>query len=241
MSRAAPRRGGDGAPGDARCAPLPAPVDPVFALPRGGALLPVVPCHDDAARALLAGRIVRDPLDVESHARRVVLACHRGRADDAASALADLFLATGARVRELRAALLDHARAHLDDEVAAFLDAALDGGLAADASLPMGLRARLDLGLVGDPRLVVKADAPPPREVPVDAEPAHARAAALIDQGDVDAARRLLEDAVLADPHDDVATRELLAIYRHGRDAAAHAAMRRRLAERGERVPAAWA
>jgi hypothetical protein len=69
---------------------------------------------------------------------------------------------------------------------------------------------------------------------------AHEEAMARIDEGDLDGARHLLEQALLDGPDQVDAMRELLDIYRYTRDDTAKAAMLERLRQRHGAAPAGW-
>jgi Flp pilus assembly protein TadD len=62
----------------------------------------------------------------------------------------------------------------------------------------------------------------------------------LLDNGDLEGARTLLEEALLSDPTDTQIATELLLIYRHSRDDAAQAAMTAKLQARGAALPVGW-
>jgi hypothetical protein len=149
--------------------------------------------------------------------------------------LVDTFLALGSKGRALREQLLDEAAEGLQDDELAFFRAAMAEGLSAEAGLPLGTLSVLDPGLMGRLHVVSQAR----REL--QQETLAQQAAALIDQGDLAAARQLLEAGLLENPHDEDVARELLSVYRHSRDADAESAMRQRLTERFGQTPPSWA
>lgn len=148
-----------------------APVD-AWALMRGEPL-PAGVRHRAAWRQACAD-VARDPLQLEAHARRVLLACmaqERLQADGPRQAspgqapfgvervhvfdaLVDCFLALGSRGRGFRAALLERGRLWLDDERHDFLARHLPDGLSPQDALPTYGTALLDPGLIGLPVLV---------------------------------------------------------------------------------------
>lgn len=210
-------------------------VDPAFAFPTGGPLLPQIPCENHAAWRHLSSIVARDPLDTEAHARRVLHALHAGEDTQVLTALLDLFLALGSKGRELREHLLTLAEARLPAEDAEFFRQRLDEGLSPQAGLPLGTLSVLDTGLMGQSLLVQQKRAAARQESLAE------QASALIDQGDLAAARQLLEEGLMNHPQDGAAAQELLAVYRHSRDSHAEQAMRQRFQDRFGNPPPTWA
>lgn len=210
-------------------------IDPAFAYPAGGSLHVHPAADPQSVWRHLSSLVARDPLDLESQVRRVVQAVDNGDATHAWSALIDLFLALGPRCRSLRSDMLDRARPLLAPEDVDFLRRSLDAGLLPGADLPLGSQSILDAGLIGHVGMIRH------ERVQAVEQSVAEQAAALLDQGDLDAARSLLEDALVQNPDDEAVSRELLAIYRHSRDNQAVAAMRDRLTARHGKVPASWA
>lgn len=122
------------------------------ALMRGEPLPPGVR-HRSAWRQACA-EVARDPLNLDAHARRVLLAGMGGQRPQVFDALVDCFLALGERGQALRQALLDRARPWLDDESHDFLARHLPGGLTRNDPLPTHGVALLDPGLIGLPVVV---------------------------------------------------------------------------------------
>ncbi|MEX8518607.1 MAG: hypothetical protein AB3X44_08855 [Leptothrix sp. (in: b-proteobacteria)] len=187
----------------------------------------------DAWRHLTA-MIARDPLDLASHVRRVLLACRPPLTERAFGALVDLFLALGSQGRGLRQSMLEQAESWLDPDDANFLRAYMDLGLRTDSSLPAALGSALDRAVSGSAQMVARH-----RVEAVEVSPLE-RATSLLDNGDLEGARTLLEEALLSDPTDTQIATELLLIYRHSRDDAAQAAMTAKLQARGAALPVGW-
>lgn len=124
----------------------------VAALMRGEPLPPGVR-HRSAWRQA-CGEVARDPLNLDAHARRVLLACMAGERAPVFDALVDVFLALGPRALALRQALVERAQPWLDDESHDFLVRHLPGGLTRDDPLPTHGAALLDPGLIGLPVVV---------------------------------------------------------------------------------------
>jgi hypothetical protein len=213
---------------------LVAPVDPAFAYQPGGKLQAMPGSEPASVWRHLSSQIARDPLDLESHVRRVSLAADGGEPGQAFTAMVDLFLALGPKGRGLRSMLIRHAEKALTPEELDYLRAALDSGLSPGMDLPLGVHAALDPGLMNGTAMVRHSRAAAAERSLVE------QAGELLDHGDIEAARRLLEEALMQSPEDEAVSKELMAIYRHTRDTQAVAAMRDRLAERHGRVPAAW-
>lgn len=210
-------------------------IDPAFAYAPTGPLYRPGSCDPLDAWRFLSSAVARDPLDLESHARRVALAASSQHAGQTFTALMDVFLALGDKGRNLRTQLLEMATPSLSSEDADFFRQALISGLSRGAGLPMGTHSVLDPGLMG--RLDMVAH----QRQQAAAQSVAEQAAALVDQGDLAAARQLLEEAVLQNPDDLEASHELLGIYRHSRDSQAQQLMRDKLTARFGRTPAPWA
>jgi len=208
--------------------------DPAFAIAAGGplALSPACPAQD--AWRHLTSSICRNPKDLEAHVRRVLLAVRAPLPDRLFGAMLDLYLILGPSGRHLRESMLDQASPQLDPEDQHFLRHYLAEGLSRDVQLPAALGSVLDPAAIGSVRLVEKQKAVVAETSALD------QAVQLLDDGDLDGARQLLESALLADPTDEAVAKELLLIYRHSRDDAAQAAMLARLQEQGAPAPEGW-
>lgn len=209
-------------------------VDPVFTYQRSGRLDAEYGADPVAAWRHLSSLVARDPLDLESQARRVLLSTQAPHRAQAFGALIDLFLALGDKGRGLRRTLLDAARSCLADDEHRFLLAHLDGGLSRRATLPAATGSVLDAAVIGNLHPVGQ------QRRATQAASRVEEAIELLDQGDLPAAQSLLEEVLLDDPDDTTALRELQAIYHHSRDDAAKAGLQARLQERHGRLPAQW-
>lgn len=209
-------------------------VDPAFRFSSSGRLSAQGGIEELDSWRYLTSQICRDPLDLEAHVRRVLLSGRSSEPGKAFSALADLFLALGPAGKGLRAAMLNAVGSALSSDERGYFQTHLEQGLARGAALPVGAVAALDQGLIGSPNMVARALHQAAEETAVQ------KASALLDQGDVAAARQLLEDTLMQSPDaDDVAT-ELMLIYRYSRDDEAIRAMKQRLTSKFGRLPAAW-
>jgi hypothetical protein len=179
-------------------------------------------------------QIARDPLDIEAHARRVLLASRPPLTDRAFGALVDLFLALGDNGRSLRRQLLEQASAWLDPDDAHFLRLHLDTRLSRGAQLPTQRWSVLDTAVVGSLAMVGLQRREVAQETPFQ------QAMSLLEYGDLAGARGMLELALLEEPDNEEVNRELLAIYQHSRDDAGKAEMADKLVARHGALPSGW-
>lgn len=208
--------------------------DPMFVFARGGRLdCPSGMDVQDAWRHF-SMQIARDPLDIEAHARRVLLASRPPLTDRAFGALVDLFLALGDNGRSLRRQLLEQASAWLDPDDAHFLRLHLDTRLSRGAQLPTQRWSVLDTAVVGSLSMVGLQRREVAQETPFQ------QAMSLLEYGDLAGARGMLETALLDEPDNEEVNRELLAIYQHSRDDAGKAEMADKLVARHGALPSGW-
>jgi len=209
-------------------------LDPAFVFSASGDLRPTEPCDPHQVWRSLTSQVARDPLNVESHTRRVLLAIENTWSLRLTSAMVDLFLALGTHGKDLRTELLVLAKPQLQDELISYFQSRLDSDSSPIETLPLGIFASLDGGLMGAANLVAQHRSPVPEETITE------RALHLIDIGEIAAAQALLETSLLETPDDSRLTEELLAIYRHNRDSRAETEMRHLLVERHGRLPLGW-
>lgn len=208
--------------------------DPMFVFARAGRLdCPSGMDVQDAWRHF-SMQIARDPLDIEAHARRVLLASRPPMTDRAFGALVDLFLALGDNGRSLRRQLLEQASAWLDPDDAHFLRLHLDTRLSRGAQLPTQRWSVLDTAVVGSLGMVGLQRREVAQETPFQ------QAMSLLEYGDLAGARGMLEAALLEEPDNEEVNRELLAIYQHSRDDAGKAEMADKLVARHGALPSGW-
>lgn len=208
--------------------------DPAFAIASSSWLAPSTSCPPLDAWRHLTAAVSRNPKDLESHTRRVLLAAQVPLSDRLFGALLDVFLALGPNGRHLREQLLDRAASHLDPDDQLFFRHCLAEGLRPDAQLPNAPGSVLDPAIIGISRLVEK------QRVAVAEVGVLEQAISLLDDGDLDGAKQLLEGALLSNPTDVAIANELLLIYKHSRDDLAVTAMVARLQEQGAAAPEGW-
>lgn len=212
-----------------------APLDPAFVLKPGGRLSPLSAIDPLQAWRHVSAAVARDPLDLEAQVRRILLARDEPALQPRLmGALIDLFLALGTHGETLRRQLLAGCVDVLEAEDAQYLERSLPSGLQVGQSLPAGANALGDSGAVGTQALVSQ------QRVTRDERSTLEEAVELLEHGDLDGARALLEAAVLLDPDDAALATELQMIYRHSRDAAAERAMALQVQARHGRLPAKW-
>lgn len=163
----------------------------------------------------LEQRIHRNPRDLLSHVRRLLLNSVLDDGEGVYGALVDLFIVLGYRGRPLRNRLLGVSGYKLTSEQRRFLEAHLEDGLeASDVHLGTS-RSCLSQQVSGKTSLVVRSgdSGEPGRDLLDVAMDALAR-------GEDDAAQELLEGALEADPGSEPVCIELLALYkrRNSRD-----------------------
>lgn len=209
-------------------------MDPVFVYAGFDRVQPADQCAPIDAWRHLSAMVARDQQDLASHVRRVLLACRPPLTDRAFAALVDMFLALGSQCRQLRQMMLEQAAPCLEPEDVAFLRTYLDAGLRTDSSLPSAPGSIFDRAVSGSGQMVARQRVEAVESTPLE------RATSLLEHGDLEGARTLLEEALLSDPTDTQIATELLLIYRHSRDDAAQAAMTAKLQARGGALPAGW-
>lgn len=158
--------------------------------------------------------ISRDPRDLLSHVRRIVLAHDQGASEELFPALLDLFVALGNKGLDLRKRMLGFARSELAIGHYRQLLDSLAMGLK-EKGIPTVPGSMLQSGLEGWSILVHEGDHQPnaPRDPLVEARE-------FLEYSQLEEARILLEAAVLMTPHRVELHDELLDIYRSTRDEA---------------------
>ena len=170
--------------------------------------LPVIGMEGGYLR-FLEQRIHRDPRDLATHVRRLLLNHALGDRDRTNGALVDLFLVLGYRGYPLRKRLLYIVRNTLSQSQQQFFESHLEDGLYADdtgSSVPHSCLSRQIRGTV---RIVSEVGA---REQPHRDPVAVARDALAANEDDV--AKAILEGALDADPGSEEICVELLSLYK---------------------------
>lgn len=162
----------------------------------------------------LVHRVSRNPMDLIVHVQRIMLSARLCLHEELYGALLDLFIALGKKGYLLRARLFEQCRALLSRQQQQALLIGLFSGIAALDIVPMTVHSRLTAGITGRLDIVSVDDAA--EQAPL--EDVLTEAHDLIDSGQIDAARTLLESALIATPSNHLLSHDLLAIYRHTRN-----------------------
>lgn len=189
---------------------------------------------DAALATVLAQRVARCRTHLLSHVQRIHLHAEHGSAEQLAGALADLFITLGDKGRDLKLRMLDITSPHLDDTWLSFLYDHLDSGLEAATPLPATQHSRLTAAMTDHFDLVARTTNTAATLTLLD------EVHELLNNGAIDAARHLLETALLEDPTVPELHWELLEIYRHTRDYDHMQRMAAQLAPLEPRVRDAW-
>ena len=161
-------------------------------------------------------RVAREPTDLRSHVQRVYLYSRMKNADGLYGALVDLFIALNSKGYLIRKRMLSHAEYLLNAEQFQALTRKLESGLRASDAMPLSSSSVLSRGLIGINNFIsfiTNDDSAISQHADVVEE-----AEELLDAGQIDEARIILEQAILEEPwrkdlHDD-----LLEIYLATRD-----------------------
>jgi len=171
----------------------------------------------------LAHRVSRNANDLISHVQRVILVRQQRDQDASYGALLDLFIALGDKGLRLRRRLLATCGTLLSNEQRQALKKGLAKGVLSSDPLPPSRFSRLSNTVDGEVLVERRADLDTG-----DQYGALEEARDLIDSGQIDTARQLLEAAFAAAPNDGALEEELLNLYRHTKNHEDFAAMRMR-------------
>ncbi|MEN8166364.1 MAG: hypothetical protein ABFR65_02680 [Pseudomonadota bacterium] len=178
----------------------------------------------DKAVEYLDHAISRTQNDLRSHVQRVYLYIDKKDADTVYGALVDLFIILKESGRPLRERMLEASRTVLGEKRYRFLVQHLDSGIRATDAVPPSRTSLLSKGLSGTNQLVMKQNS---REIsqqdPLEVAHDH------LEYGQIDEARKVLEMAILREPHRPELHQDLLEIYRSTNAREPFLAMRRRL------------
>jgi len=183
----------------------------------------------------IAYHIVRSPMDLCNHVRRIVLQYDMRDSEGLYAALLDLFIVLENKGFDLRRRVLGGARSRLTLQQYRTLYACLNSDQVQCDRLPAPPDSMLAKGLIGSRSLVEAAD----NENESARDPL-IEAREYIEYCQVDQARALLEQAILDQPQRMELHTELLEIYRSTRDRASFLAFWRRLNEIDNSAPDVW-
>jgi len=176
--------------------------------------------------AYLFHRVARFPSDLRSHVQRIYLHLAEENGMDTYAALVDLFVSLGAKGRELRQRMLRQSWPVLTAEQRDILTRYLESGLDRLDHTPPAPGSALLLGVGGTRHLVEKTgySSTASRDVMQQVDE-------LLEYGQLEEARGLLEESLLQYPLRSELHEQLLDIYERSRDFARFNSMRLRLSE----------
>jgi hypothetical protein len=188
-----------------------ADVEPVYCV-SGSSDLRFPPEYHVLLGAHLCHCVARDPSDLRSHVRRILLHLEDSQAIDLYAALVDLFIALGHRGFELRRRMLNMSRSLLKPHQHDVLSEALVTGLD-PISVPTVPGSVLSRGIVGSLDMVkpIAEKTSEPRDPLIEARE-------FLEYSQIEEAREVLERAVMSEPQRSDLHIELLEIYRSTRD-----------------------
>ena len=211
------------------------PLDPAFGLSVSRALR-----IDAGARGMRAldhfSHLVRaSPADLRAHVQRINLGVAQADANAVYGALLDLFLVLGAKGAALRKRMHQLAGPALSPEIRELFQDYLERGVTETDVLPTAAASVLSRGLRGTTRLIerVGAGAAAARD-PLD------EANECLEYGQVEAARCILEAAVLAEPARVELHNDLLEIYERTKDRENFLDMHRKLSAGQNPLADSW-
>lgn len=198
-------------------------VDPVF-FPPPQRFRYAFPDISSDLGSWLAQQVARSPRRLDLHVQRIVLHAEQGSVVQLMASLVDLFIVLGNAGHGLRKRLLDANRRRLPADMETFLQTHLSEALAPDTPLPMELPwSRLSLGLSGVSRLVSREQLSTSPHQPLE------MAQNLLNDGNINEAMALLEQALMKTPDDSALQAELLATCRATRDSSTLRRLREKL------------
>lgn len=212
----------------------PGDLEPVYSVSACGELIFPKGMHG-VLKDYFCHSIARDPNDLRSHVRRILLEYEEGNSPGLYAALLDLFIALGKRGVGLRKRMLELAKAMLEPQQFKLLSDSFGHGLEplhapiiSGSILGRGIEGSLDMiHPVGGGREGGARDA-------------LVEAREYIEYSQLDEARVVLERAILREPQRTELYMELLDVYRSTRDSINFSRMSWELKGREIPVPEAW-
>lgn len=182
----------------------------------------------------LSHSVARDPNDLRSHTRRILVAVDRGEPGRLCGALIDLFIALGTRGEALRKRMLGVAKPKLRARDFQGLSEILSGYRSADR-FPFVEHSVLAKGTLGSV-VLTRPESPQSHQ----ARDPLVEAREYIEYSQIDAARVVLERAIVTDPGREELHLELLDLYRSTRDRLHFWDMAKKLEELENPFAKAW-
>ena len=182
---------------------------------------------NDIAIENLCHRIARDPQDLRAHIQRIALYMRTQNNEGVYSALIDLFIALGEKGGAIRKRMFSNAEPYLSDKRKFFFSSILHRGIRDTDPVPDAHVAVLCKGYIGNNNFIVESAH---NSCTYEDDPRQ-EANDCLSYGQVDEARKILEQAVLQEPWREDLQTDLLEIYWATRDVKACQAMYERLAD----------
>lgn len=184
----------------------------------------------DRGYAYLSQQVARRPQDLRLHMQRIFLLVDSKQKDRLPGALVDLFIVLGAAGQALKKRCLKLATGLLDGAARRLLESAVNRGIRPDDPALSRYRGTvLSLGFTGTPMLVTRRQ----QRQGAGYQSVFEEASACLEYGQLDEARRVLEEGVNQQNDDPRLLELLLEIYQRCDDKPAIDAMRARLRDRG--------
>ena len=209
--------------------------EPAFGLSNSRALQIDAAAWGARAQDHFAHLIATNPADLLAHVQRINLCVAQSDANAVYGALLDLFLVLGTKGGALRKRMYEAAARRLENETRNLLADSLVSGLAVTDVLPISSASVLSRGLRGTTELVESAVA-----AGVGIRDPLEEANECLEYGQIDAARRILEAAVLDQPDREELHNDLLEIYQKTGDLESFLEMHGKLAARHNPLADVW-
>ncbi len=210
--------------------------EPSFFIHRSFLTRPPVHGEDESFSRHLAHRISRNPTDLTSHVQRIFTARRKGDLDALYGALVDLFITLGEKGKALRCRILNVVKNDLTVEQYSSLENGDINKPGSEKDQSWIRFSRLYQPCMPDTDIVVSLDREGQRGYTGVLE----QARDLIDCGEIDTARQIMEEALQAGEQSGAVHDELLNIYRHTRDYEGFLAMWTRLDCLPEAIQESW-
>lgn len=186
----------------------------------------------------MRGVLRRQPNNLRRHVQYIFLLVRQQKKDALAikSALLDLFIVLGEGGQPLRERMLQVAKPYLTAADAVYFEQHMQSGLTEKSRVYGKVYSFMTLALSGNGQAIVRQ-----KEEPVKKDfSLFDEAVSMLEQGDVDEARQILERAIKLQPDEEKIAEELLAIYQSQRDHEALAGIRQWFLENDLALPACW-
>ena len=203
----------------------------------GNTRLRLRPSNSRSRMLLYLGQQIKQrPRDLRAHMQRIFLLLEAAEEPQLFGALVDLFIVLGSAGTALKVRCLTQAAPVLTESHRLFLEQAAEGGLQPDNPTLARIRhSVLSMGFSGRAAIVAKRE-----QQSGGYQSPYDEAMACLEYGQLDEARRVLEEALRRMSDDPRISRQLLEIYQRTRDDNAFRAMRNWLQDNYGVLPDGW-